>query len=91
MARVRVVVLHSPDASRARLRDLVAAVPAADLVGWVEVGEEAADRVEELRPDVVVATQGTPGLDELGRRFPAVALVLIEPRLVSEPQPARTA
>src|SRR5438874_194120 len=39
MARVRVVVLHGPDSSRARLTDLVAAVPAADLVGWVEAGE----------------------------------------------------
>jgi chemotaxis response regulator CheB len=90
MARVRVVVLHGPGSSRARLRDLVAAVPAADLVGWVEAGDDAAERVEELRPDVVVATQGTAGLDELGRRLPAVALVLIEPRLVSEPQAAGT-
>jgi len=63
--RLRAIVVDDEDLARRRMRDLVAAHDALELIGVASNGGEALDAIVEMRPDVVFLDIQMPELDGL--------------------------
>jgi two-component system, LytTR family, response regulator AlgR len=61
----RVLIVDDEPPARSRLRQLLADMPAFQVVGEASHGEEALDLCNQLRPDVVLLDIRMPGLDGL--------------------------
>jgi len=51
---MRVLVVDDEEPARERLRQLLAAVPGLEVIGEAANGEQAIERIGELKPDVVL-------------------------------------
>lgn len=58
---VRVLIVDDEPLARARLEDLVRALPRAEVVGTAADGDEAVDAIRRLRPDLVFLDVQMPG------------------------------
>jgi two-component system LytT family response regulator len=72
---IRVLVVDDEKPARARLRQLLAAHADLEIVGEAETGVQAMERVEELRPDLILLDIQMPGSSGID-----VAACLPEPR-----------
>ncbi len=72
---LRTLVVDDEQPARSRLRQLLAAEPAVEVVGEAEDGLQAFERVEELKPDLILLDIQMPGCSGL-----EVAASLARPR-----------
>lgn len=79
-AALRVLLVDDEPMARARLRRLLDEDPGVEIVGECRSGEEAADAVAALRPDLVFLDIRMPGLDGFGALRAAAAAW--QPRVV---------
>lgn len=62
---MRVLIADDEPFARQRLRDLLATIEGAEVVGEAETGRDAFDRAAELRPDAVLLDIAMPVMDGL--------------------------
>ncbi len=72
---IRTLIVDDESLARERLRELLAAVPGVEIAGEASNGEEALERIAELRPDLVFLDIQMPGASGL-----EVAACLPRPR-----------
>src|SRR3990172_6964964 len=65
MSRIRVLVVDDSAFMRKIITDILAASPDIEVIGKARSGQEAIEKVTELRPDVVTMDIEMPGLDGL--------------------------
>ena len=65
MTAIRVLLVDDHAVMRAGLRALLASEPDISVIGEAGTGEEAVERVDALRPDVVVMDLSMPGMGGL--------------------------
>ena len=83
MNMIRVLLAEDHTIVRKGLRSLLDAESDIQVVGEAENGREAIDKVEELRPDIVVMDITMPGLNgleatrQIKKRFPDVQILIL--------------
>ena len=65
MSRIRVLVVDDSAFMRKIITDILAGSPEIEVIGKARNGQEAIEKVTELRPDVVTMDIEMPGLDGL--------------------------
>jgi len=65
MSRIRVLVVDDSAFMRKIITDILAGSPEIEVIGKARSGQEAIEKVTELRPDVVTMDIEMPGLDGL--------------------------
>ncbi len=81
--QVRVLIADDSLPAREGMRALLGTWPGVDVVGEVANGQEAIDRVEEVRPAVVLMDARMPGLDGvratrlIKSRWPEIRIVML--------------
>ena len=87
---IRVMLVDDHTMMREGLRALLVASSGIDVVGEVSDGRKALERIEELRPDVVVMDIAMPGLNgidaaaEIRKRCPTARIVILSMHSSSE-------
>ena len=88
--KIRTLVVEDKWLLRRATRMVLTHEPDIEVVGTAKDGVAALDRIEALRPDVVVADIAMPSMGGLElsfllrRRFPAIRIVLVTPTQAAE-------
>jgi DNA-binding NarL/FixJ family response regulator len=62
MASIRIVVVDDHEVARRGIRSVLASNPNLEVVAEIADGEEAVEKVPELRPDIILMDIGLPGM-----------------------------